>query len=74
MKYLPSACSTATRASGVASTQSKAWRISCHMAAFMALAFSGRFRRTVAMWFLQRDGKGLKRAWQFLLVFLASGA
>jgi hypothetical protein len=38
----------ATRASGVASTQSKACRISCHIAAFMAFDLSGRLRRISA--------------------------
>src|SRR5437773_12061055 len=48
VKYLPRPPIIATRASGVSSTQRKARRMSSHMARFMALALSGRFRSIVA--------------------------
>src|SRR5574343_1768740 len=48
-KFRPAPLRIATRASGVASTHSQAWRISCHMASLMALDLSGRLRRISAI-------------------------
>ena len=48
-KFRPSPERMATRASGVLSTQSKALRISCHIASFIEFDLSGRLRRISAM-------------------------
>ena len=49
-KCLPVPVSTMTRQSGSASRVSKIWCSSSHAISVREFAFSGRLKRTVAMW------------------------